>query len=499
MFELFLGSFQNILTPLNLFLMSFCCLLGLIFGAIPGLSPTIALVLFLPITFGMDVTPAFSVLMALYIGGISGGLISAVLINIPGTGASVATCFDGAPMARKGLGGKALGIGTFYSFIGTLLSVFALIFLAPQIVNIAITFGPYEFFALSFFSLMLVAGLCGETMAKGVVSVSIGLLISLVGMGIIDGATRFTFGSIQLMGGFNSVPVMIGLFAIPEILNTASIRSRIKPPDYQATKIVGFGFTRKEFMASFGNMLRSAIIGIGIGILPGIGGGTSNIIAYAAAKNASKHPEFFGTGIMDGVVASETANNASIGGAMVPLLTLGIPGDIPTALLLGAFMLHGFIPGPIFFIENIDLVYSIYAAMLVCSFLTVIIQYFGMRIFVKILKIPPNALLPFVFMFCVIGAFAVNNRIFDVICLLPFGLLSYILQKYGYPLPPIVLGYLLGPLCEQNLIRGLQRSHGSVMPFFTRPVSCIFIIFGIVYVGWIICKQIRRKPKTKPI
>jgi putative tricarboxylic transport membrane protein len=498
MFESLLLGFQNVLNFSNIFLMLFGCFLGLIFGAIPGLSPTIAIALFLPITFGMAVTPAFSVLMALYIGGVSGGLVSAILINIPGTASSVGTCFDGSPMARKGQGGKALGVGTFYSFIGTILSIIVLVVLAPQLVRIAVTFGPYEFFALSFFSLMLVAGLCGESMAKGIVSASLGLLISLTGMGIIDGVNRFTFGSIQMLGGFNSVPVLIGLFAIPEILKTAGIRSRIKPPDYKSTKIVGFGFSLNDFRASFGNMMRSAAIGIGIGILPGIGGGTSNILAYAAAKSASKHPELFGTGVMDGVVATETANNASIGGAMVPLLTLGIPGDVATAMLLGAFMLHGFQPGPIFFMENLDLVYSIFAAMIICAFATVIIEYFGMRIFTKILGISPNALLPFVLMFCVVGSFAVNNRVFDVLCLLPFGILSFVLEKYGFPLPPIILGFILGPICEQNLARGLQRSQGSIVPFFTRPISCIFIVLGIIYVVWIVYKQLRPRQKNKP-
>ncbi len=491
MLQSFMTGFQNVLSPSVLLLMFFGCFIGLMFGVVPGLSPTTAIALFLPVTFGMDIVPTFALMMALYIGGISGGMVSAILIFIPGTPASVGTTFDGAPMAKKGQGGKALGVGTIYSFIGTVLSILVLVLLAPQLVKVAVKFGPYEFFAVTFFSLMLVAGLAGKSIAKGIISAAVGLLISLVGLGPIDGLPRFTFGNDQLMAGFNPVPVLVGLFAVSEIMKTAAVRSSVKLPDSKTNRIVGFGFSFAEFRASFGNMVRSALIGIGVGILPGIGGGTSNVLAYAAAKSSSKHPELYGTGIMDGVVATETANNASIGGAMVPLLTLGIPGDVATAMLLGAFMLHGFQPGPIFFMENIELIYTIFAAMIVCALFTVFIEYFGMRIFTKILQLSPSALLPFVLMFCVVGSFAVNNRLFDAWCLLPFGILSFVFEKYGYPLPPIILGFILGPLCEQNLARGLQRSRGSLAPFFTHPISAAFILMGVLYVGWTVYRQVK--------
>ena len=307
---------------------------GIIFGCIPGLTATMAIAMFLPVTYNMASTQGISVLTALYIGGISGGLISAILLNIPGTPASIATCLDGRPMALKGEAGKALGVGIVFSFLGTIISLLALILISPPLAEIAIKFGPFEYFSITIFSLTLIIPLSSKNVVKGLMTGVLGLVFATVGMAPIDSVQRYTFGNPALKSGFDILTVLVGVFAISEILLAAEAsRSGIKKDVSAITdfKIKGFGFSIKEFTSQFVNMIRSAAIGIGLGILPGIGSGTSNMLSYSIAQNQSKHPEKFGTGIIDGVVASETANNATIGGTIIPLLTLGIPGEIGRA------------------------------------------------------------------------------------------------------------------------------------------------------------------------
>ena len=346
------GGFATVLTPTGIFLQLIGVAVGIVFGALPGLSATMAIALFLPVTYAMTSSNAMTLLMALFIGAISGGLISAILLHIPGTPSSVATCFDGHPMVKKGQAAKALGIGVVFSFMGTVFSTILLMFIAPQIARVAINFGNYEFFSIAIFSLTMIATLSSGNMIKGIIAGVIGFMFSTVGTDTIEATGRFTFGNTGLKGGFDMLAVMIGLFAVGEIISAAetsrhSEEELMAQPDMK--HIRGFGFSLAEFRSQLVNAVRSAVIGMGIGILPGIGGGTSNVLAYTVAKNYDKHPEEFGTGRIDDVVASETANNATIGGAMVPLLTLGIPGDTTTAMLLGALTLHGLTPGPLLF------------------------------------------------------------------------------------------------------------------------------------------------------
>jgi putative tricarboxylic transport membrane protein len=414
-------GFLTLLNAETVVLMILGTVLGLVFGALPGLTAAMAIALCLPISFGLNPIPGFALLMSLYIGGISGGLISAILINIPGTPSSVATMFDGAPMAKKGEGAKALGAGVFYSFLGTMFSIAVLSFVAPLLAQVALEFSPYEYFSISLLSLMLVSSLAGKSITKGLMSCCIGMSLTLVGSAPIDGIPRFIYGNYELAAGFQLLPILVGIFAVSEILTSGADRNQ-KFRLISQVKMKGFGVNYSEFKKQFGNFIRSASIGTLIGILPGIGGSTSNILSYVAAKNSSKHPEKFGTGIVDGVIASETANNASIGGAMVPLLTLGIPGDGVTAMLLGAFMIHGMQPGPLMFKSNPQVIYAIFASMIVASVLMLIIGYFGMRGFIKMLSIPKHILLPVIFIVCAVGAFGINNRGFDVWCLGIFGL-----------------------------------------------------------------------------
>jgi putative tricarboxylic transport membrane protein len=442
----------------------------------------------------MDAGTGLAVLTGIYIGGTSGGLISAILLNIPGTPSSIATCLDGRPLAMKGLAGKALGVGIFCSFIGTVVSIAIMVFISPALAALTIKFGPWEYFTVTLFSLTLISGLVGKSLVKGLISAVFGMMIATIGLAPIDSAKRFTFGSVELSSGFTLLPVLVGLYAISEVL-TASAGGAGKDTTLLTDfKIRGLGFSFAEFKSQIGNIIQSCLIGVGIGILPGIGGSTSNLIAYSSVKNSSKYPEKFGTGIIDGIVASETSNNATIGGAMIPLLTLGIPGDGATAILLGGFMLHGLLPGPLLFQTNASVVYIIFAAMILSSFIMMLVMYAGMKGFVQILKVPAHILLPIIVVLCVIGAYAINFRTFDAWGLVLFGILGIIMQKYGIPLPPLILGFILESSFETNLRRGLEYSNGNFWELFSRPIAVLFLVLIVVFFGLTaLQKKLRRK------
>lgn len=479
--SLIAGGFGTVLTPIGIVLMFVGVAVGIVFGALPGLSATMAIALFLPVTYSMASSNAMTLLMALFIGAISGGLISAILLHIPGTPSSVATCFDGHPMVKKGQAAKALGVGVVFSFLGTVFSTILLMFIAPQIARVAVNFGSFEFFSIAIFSLTMIATLSSGNMVKGIMAGAIGFMFSTVGTDTIESSARFTFGAPALKGGFDMLAVMVGLFAVGEIIAAAetsrhSAEELMAQPSMKGIK--GFGFTMKEFRSQAVNATRSALIGMGIGILPGIGGGTSNVLAYTVAKNSDKHPEEFGTGRIDGLVASETANNATIGGAMVPLLTLGIPGDTTTAMLLGALTLHGLTPGPLLFQNQADIVYGIFAAMLICSVIMLFMEFFGLRVFVKLLSIPKYILLPCVFVLCVIGAYALKNNMSQVIACLIFGAIGFAFKKFEIPSTPFILGFILGPLAEVNYRRGMIRTQGNFFPFLTSPISAVFLLIA---------------------
>ncbi|MBZ4646212.1 MAG: hypothetical protein JG777_1701 [Clostridia bacterium] len=497
MLEMFIAGFGAIFTVKAIILIVVGVAVGIIFGAIPGLTATMAVALCLPITFGMEPVHGMALLIGLYIGGVSGGLISAILLKIPGTPSSIATCFDGHPMAAKGEAGKALGVGIFFSFLGGLFSFFILFFIAPPLAEVALKFGPFEYFAIAIFSLTMIASLAGNSLAKGLASGMIGMALALIGTAPIDAYPRFTFGISELDAGFDLLPALIGLFAISEILNTAENSANIKKDEIRDYSIRGFGFTMAEFKSQILNFIRSSIIGTGIGILPGIGGGTSNILAYLAAKNQSKHPEKFGTGIIDGIVASETANNATIGGALVPLLTLGIPGDTVTAMLLGGLMIHGITPGPLLFRDSGDIVYGIFAALIVANIVMLIMEFFGLRLFVRLLSIPKHILLPIILALCVVGAFGLNNRVFDVWTILFFGILGYVLEKFKYPSAPIILGFILGPIAETNLRRGLMYTNGDFLPFLTKPIAGAFLAIAVFSAVMSVRSNLKNAKKAK--
>jgi putative tricarboxylic transport membrane protein len=480
MFELFLDGFASILNFKTVIFIIIGVAMGLIFGSIPGLTATMAIAIALPITFGMVPIDAMSLLMGLYIGGVSGGLIPAILLKLPGTPSSIATTFDGYPMAKKGQAGAAFGYAILFSFLGGLLSIIILMLLAPPLAKIALKFGPFEYFAITIFALTMISSLAGNSLVKGLLSGLMGIALAMVGSAPIDAFPRFTFGYSDLNAGFNLLPVLIGLFAVSEII--AVSETKVKRGKSIQFKLKGFGFSIRDFFKQGWNSLRSSLIGTGIGILPGIGGGTANIIAYVTAKNQSKTPEEFGKGIPDGVVASESANNAAVGGALIPLISLGIPGDTVTALLLGALVVHGLTPGPLLFQNNGDVVYGIFAALLVANVAMIAFLYWGMRVFTKVLSIPQYILLPIIIVLCVVGAIGVNNRLFDAGALLFFGILGYIMVKFKFPVAPIILGFILGPLLETNLRRGLMYTQGDFLPFLTKPIAAFFLGLALLSV-----------------
>ena len=490
--ENYIMGFAQILNPMTMMLCLIGTFLGIFFGASPGMTSSMGIALALPITYSMDIVNGMSLLLGIYIGSISGGLITAILINIPGTPASVATTFDGHPMALRGDGGRAIRIGTLYSFLGGMFSLLALFLISPVLAKFALKFSYEEYFAIGILSLLLISALSGKSPVKGMISALIGVLFTTVGMAPIDTVRRYTFGISALDGGFKLLPLMVGVYAVAEVLKVASNPNagNMKPLNYKSK---GLGISWKEFKEQFKNFILSSLIGTGIGILPGLGAAISNLIAYSVSKKTSKHPERYGTGCIDGIIASETANNATSGGALVPLLTMGIPGDAGTAMLLAAFMLQGITPGPLLFDTHANVIYAMFAILIVSNIIMILIQIFGLPVFLKMLKVPKNILLPVVMVLASVGAFAVNNRIFDVWAILFFAIVGYALSRFDFPAAPIVLGFVLGPIIELNFRRGMMSAYGSFWNFFTRPISGTVLVITILLVVLKIAMSIRKK------
>ncbi|MDO4620875.1 MAG: tripartite tricarboxylate transporter permease [Lachnospiraceae bacterium] len=485
-----LGSaLVSVCQPGSLLLMIAGVAIGIIFGSIPGLSASMAVALMLPLTFSMSSSLGMNVLVAVYIGGISGGLISAILLNMPGTASSIATTFDGYPMAQNGEAMRALGIGIVFSFLGSLFSFFILSFFAPFLADVALQFTPAENFGICFFALTMVAVLSSGNMVKGLLAGMLGLVFAMVGMAPIDGIARFTFNNNNMMAGFSTLTTLIGIFAVADILISAEQMNAKGVQTIPINKVKGFGFSMQEFVSWLPGALRSAIIGTGIGILPGIGGSTSGMLSYVTAKNMSKHPETFGKGEPEGIVATEAANNATIGGAMIPLLVLGIPGDGVTAMMLGGFLIHGLSAGPLLFVKNADVVYGIFAACMVCDLIMLVVEWTCIKGFVQVLKVPKHILLPLILVLCAVGAYATNNRIFDVQSIVVFGVVGYLYHKFKLPTTPFVLCFLVGNMTETYLRRGLM-SYKTFGAFFTRPIFDVFWFAACGVLVWSIVKAV---------
>ncbi|MBW7571412.1 tripartite tricarboxylate transporter permease [Caproiciproducens faecalis] len=496
-----ISGFISIFHPLTLALIVGGVIAGIIFGAIPGISAFTALAIMMPLTFAMDPINGISFLIAVYVGGVSGGLISAILLGIPGTPSSIATCFDGYPMAQKGEAKKAMGIGVLYSFLGGTFSAIVLVFLGPLIAMVALQFSPYEYFAVILFALTTVSSLAEGDLVRGLLSCLLGVSLAFVGMDKLSAYTRFTMGINDLGNGFSLVPLLIGVFAVSQIMGAAKNRCKEKEKQenvqekVEQRKVKGFGISMREFIDEGYNAISSALIGLVIGILPGIGGNVSNLVSYAYVKKHSKHPEKFGTGIMSGIVASETSNNAAVGGALIILLTLGIPGDNATSMILAGFQLHGLAPGPLLFSTGSALIYGIFAAFILANVVMLITEFYGLPIFAKVLSIRTEILMPMVIAACFVGSFSSNSRIFDILVMVIFGFIGYIMKKFKLPLAPMVVGFILAPLLEENLRRSLMRTGGSIMPILASPLADVFLILTVVMVVLAIRGEIKDSKK----
>lgn len=477
--EQFLGGLSILMQWQNLLVIPLGLAIGIVVGAIPGLTSDLGIILCIPLTYGMDPTMAILMLLAIYCGGTYGGSITAILINTPGTSANAATLFDGYPMTVKGQAFKALQMALFASTIGGLISAFALLFLAPLIAKITLLFGPAEYFALAVFGLSVIAGVSNNSIFKGLIGACIGLFMATVGVDNISGTSRFIFGQRKLMAGIDLIIALIGMFAISEILMKSKYNPKTDHKTISASAITKDKITKDEYRRCRKPIALGSLIGVVIGATPGTGGGLAAFIAYNQTKQSSKHPETFGHGEIEGVAASESANNGACGATMIPMLTLGVPGDGATAILMGAFMLHGMVPGPTLFAEQGNILYAIMLGLIVVNVFMYIIGSGFTRFYAHITRIPYEILAPIVMTFCIAGAYSTNNRVYDIFIILIFGIVAYFLRRMDFQLVPILLGIVLGPLAEKNFRRAMVISEGSFKIFFTRPISCAFILIAV--------------------
>ena len=475
----FLGGLSILMNWQNLLVIPLGLIIGIVVGAIPGLTSDLGIILCIPLTYGMDPTMAILMLLAIYCGGTYGGSITAILINTPGTSANAATLFDGYPMTKKGKAFKALQMALFASTVGGLISAFALLFLAPLIAKITLLFGPAEYFALAVFGLSVIAGVSNNSIFKGLIGACIGLFMASVGVDNISGTTRFIFGQRNLMAGIDLIIALIGMFAISEILMKSKYDPKTDHKSISASEITKDKITKDEYRRCRKPIGIGSLIGVIIGATPGTGGGLAAFIAYNQVKQSSSHPETFGKGEIEGVAVSEAANNGACGATMIPMLTLGVPGDGATAILMGAFMLHGMIPGPTLFAEQGDVLYAIMLGLIVVNVAMYIVGNVFTRFYAHITRLPYELLAPIVMTFCIAGAYSTNNRVYDIFIILIFGIVAYLLRRMDFQLVPILLGIVLGPLAEKNFRRAMVISDGSFSIFFTRPISCAFILIAL--------------------
>lgn len=455
---------------------------GVIFGAIPGLTFSMALALLLPFTFGMAATPAIALLLGIYIGGMTGGSVSAILIGIPGTPSAAATVFDGYPMAMRGQASVALGGAVIASVFGGLFSLLVMVLLLEQVAGFAIKFGPVEIFALVLFGLSTICGLGERSLARGLVAGVLGLMLVIIGLDPIDGVARLTFGTVELQQGVNLLVGMIGLFAVPQVITTFIDYGRVKTKPL-GTDVRASLPSWQQLKKRIGLMLRCSALGTAIGAIPGTGGPIAAFLAYDHAKRFDDKPESFSQGELSGVLAPESANNAVTGGTMIPLLSLGIPGDPATAVILGGMILHGLAPGPSLFETNLPAIYAIYIAIAIAYLVTLVVQIWGIRWFVKVMSVPAHLMAVVIIVMCVLGSYAIRNSIFDVYLMTIMGLIGYLLQRLRIPVAPVVLGLVLGSTLENQYRTALILNEGSYQGFLDSSVALGFFILTALMIA----------------
>jgi len=461
------GALAKLAAPATLGLIAASCLAGIVIGALPGLTATMGVALLTTLTLKMPASHAILVLICTYVGAIYGGSRSAILLNIPGTPANAAACLDGHALACQGLAGRAMGISTTGSVMGTLIGIFFLALFTPALGEVALKFGAYEFFWPSLFGVVISGNLTGNDPLKGWIAGFLGLFIAGIGTDPIHAYERFSFDNRDLAGGFALIPVLVGAFGFAEVLSALAEKTA-RPA------IASFD----SFLPRLGDVLkywktivRSGLIGTFVGIIPGVGEDVASWSSYAAARRASKTPEEFGKGSVDGLMAAETGDNACVPGAIIPVLALAIPGSAPAAMLMAAMIIHGVQPGPLIMVENAQFVYDVVGMMLMATLGILVFGLVMVRPLIKILQVPREVIMPIVFMLCLVGAYSIAQRVFDIWVMLGFGVLGYLLRRHNYPMAPFVLGIVLGDLLDKNLRRGLVLSDGDLTPFFTRPIS----------------------------
>lgn len=498
-FQSLMLGFQVALSFQNIFFCTIGAFLGTLIGVLPGLGPAGGVAILLPITYSMDTTSALITMAGLYFGCMYGGSTTSILLNVPGEAASVVTCLDGYQMARKGRAGPALGMAAIASFIAGTFSVIMLTFISLPLVKVALLFGPPEYFSLTLMGLTLVTAFSGDSMIKGFISALFGLLVSCVGVDVISGGNRFTFGYVYLLDGINFICLAVGFFCVAEVLHnmedsTTQVYTKV------SLNLRSLFPNLQDWKDSIGPLWRGSLLGFFIGVLPGAGPTIASFISYGVEKKVSRHPEKFGTGIIEGIAGPEGANNAAAGGAFVPMLTLGIPGSGVTAILLGAMMLHGIRPGPMLFEQSPELVWGLIASMYIGNVVLVLLNLPLVGMWVSILRIPYKFLLPLIITIASVGIYVIEGVLFDLWVMLFFGVMGYFMKKLKIPAAPAILAVVLGPLLETSLKQSILISRGDYSTFFTKPISAFFIIVALLSVlapliqyGWRKMKNDRGK------
>ena len=489
MLELVKMGFQIVLEPSTFLIIFLGIIAGTIFGALPGVSSSMAIALCIPFTYVMSPVVSIAFLVAVYCSAITGGGITAILFKIPGTPSNAPTTFDGYPMAIQGKAGEALGISIICSAIGGMVSAFAMFLLSPQLSALGLKFGPSELFAVSFLGLSVLTCLEPDNMLKTMISGVLGLLIATIGTDPIIGCARLTFGSTTLLGGFDMVPIMIGMFAVTEVF-----KQTIKP--IQLGEMVGGGKSVRTKIMNFqelwqirGTIIRSAVLGTVVGILPGAGSTIASFLSYVTEVKASKHPETFGKGEVRGIAASETANNAATGGSMVPLLSLGIPGGNAAAIMMSALMLQGVQLGPLLQKTQPEFLAGVYASMVITNLLMILVAVGVAKVFSQIMNVPYSLLGTLIAVFAIIGSFAVQNSVSDVFIMLGAGLVGYIFNRFHFNSPALILGLVLGSICESNLRRAVVLTNGSLLAAFSKPITAVLLLACVALLCYPVVKK----------
>lgn len=478
-FDLYLAGLSYFANPMMFVYSLFGVFVGIVFGALPGLTATMTIAVFIPFTFGVPAVQSFAFLLGLYSGAVYGGSVSAILINIPGTPSAIATGFDGYPMCQQGRAGEAIGISTISSGLGGLFSVFVLAFAAPLVASIALKFSAEEYVGITLIGLSIIAIISPGSTVKGLIAGTLGLIIGTAGLDPIGSYPRMVFNRPELFDGVSEIPVMIGMYGLSEMLIQISDEQHIKIITQKLKNVLP---SFRQVVRLLPTIFRSSLVGVAIGAVPAAGGSIASLVAYGQEKRFSRRADLLGTGIDEGVAAPEAANNASTGGALIPMMTLGIPGDPMTAVLMGGLIIQGLRPGPLLFQEQMPFVSSIFISLLLSVVFMTVLGLAGAKYFSRLISTPKRFLIPAILLFCLIGSYSINNSMFDIGVLIASGLVGFVLRKFGFPVAPVILGLILGPMFESNLRRALMLSRGDWSPFVTRPISLSFIIIAVLII-----------------